>query len=208
MTRNPFSAANLAEEGARVAEVAGQVSKAKPYHANTLFVTAGTNDIVLDNRAVEQLACDFELLLRRVPSEMHIIMTLIPYTSFREHTGNTQEENLILERLAKNGHFDIVDINPELSADGVLKSEYTFDGIHFNGRAYEIWTGKLMRAAGLSHGQRAEKSEAGVSSGITRIIPQRRRHLMRRSASSPHDGRSGGHCQPQPTSGPEHLGWR
>ena len=47
MTRNPFSAANLAEEGARVAEVAGQVSKAKAYHANLLFVTAGTNDIVL-----------------------------------------------------------------------------------------------------------------------------------------------------------------
>jgi lysophospholipase L1-like esterase len=61
-----------------------------------------------------------------------------------------QEANLMLERFSKNGHFDIVDINPELSADGVLKSEYTLDGIHFNGRAYEIWTGKLMRVAGLS----------------------------------------------------------
>jgi mannose-1-phosphate guanylyltransferase/mannose-6-phosphate isomerase len=36
------------------------------------------------------------------------------------------------------------------SDDGVLKSEYTFDGIHFNRRAYEIWTGRLMRVAGLS----------------------------------------------------------
>jgi lysophospholipase L1-like esterase len=150
MTRNPFSAANLAEEGARVVEVAGQVSKANAYHANILFVTAGTNDIILDNRAVEQLACDFELLLRRVPGEMHIIMTSIPYTSFREHTGKIQEANFMLERFSKNWHFDIVDINPELSDNGVLKSEFTFDGIHFNRRGYEIWTGKLMQAAGLS----------------------------------------------------------
>jgi hypothetical protein len=67
MTRNPFSAVNLAEEGARVAEVAGQVSKAKAYHANILFVTAGTNDIVLDNRGVEQLACDFEPFYAEYP---------------------------------------------------------------------------------------------------------------------------------------------
>jgi lysophospholipase L1-like esterase len=56
----------------------------------------------------------------------------------------------MLERLSKSGHFDIVDISPKLSADGVSKSEYTFDGIHFNSRAYEIWTEKLMRVAGLS----------------------------------------------------------
>jgi lysophospholipase L1-like esterase len=160
MTRNPFSVANLAEEGARVAEVAGQVSKAKAYHAKILFVRAGTNDIVLDNRAVEQLACDFELLLRRVPSEMHLVMTFIPYTSFREHTVKIQEANSMLERFSKNGHFDIVDINPELSANGVLKSEYTFDGIHFNGLAYEIWTGKLMRVASLS-AQSASREERG-----------------------------------------------
>jgi hypothetical protein len=94
MTRNPLSAANLAEEGARVAEVASQVSKAKAYHAKILFVTAGTSDIVVDNRAVEQLASAFELLLRRVPSEMHLVMIFIPYTSFREHTVKIQEANL------------------------------------------------------------------------------------------------------------------
>ena len=126
------------------------VSKAKAYHANILFVTAGTNDIVLDNRAIEQLAGDFELLLRRVPSEMHLIMTLIPYTSFWEHTVKIQEANFILERFSKNWRFDMVDINPELSGNGVVKSEYTFDGIHFNRRAYEIWTARLMRVAGLS----------------------------------------------------------
>jgi lysophospholipase L1-like esterase len=160
MTGNPLSAANLAEEGARVAEVAGQVSKAKAYHANILFVTAGTNDIVVDNRTVQQLACDFQLLLRRVPSEMRLIMTFIPYTSFREHTAKIQEANLMLERFSKNGHFDIVDINPELSDDGVLKSEYTSDGIHFNGRAYEIWTDKLVRVAGLS-ARSASRGERG-----------------------------------------------
>ena len=66
----------------------------------------------------------------------------------------------MLERFSKNGHFDIVDINPELSADGVLKSEFTFDGIHFNGLAYEIWTGKLMRVASLS-AQSASREERG-----------------------------------------------
>jgi hypothetical protein len=111
MTHNPLSAANLAEAGASVAEVAGQVSKAKAYHANILFVTAGTNDIVIDNRTVEQLACDFELLLRRVSSEMRLIITLIPYTSFREYTGKIREANLMIERFSKTRHFDIVDIN-------------------------------------------------------------------------------------------------
>ena len=104
---------------------------------------------VAQNRTVEQLACDFELLLRRVSSEMRLIITLIPYTSFREYTGKIREANLMIERFSKIRHFDIVDINSELSAGGVLKPEYTLDGIHFNDRAYEIWTGKLMRVAGL-----------------------------------------------------------
>jgi lysophospholipase L1-like esterase len=149
MTRNPLSAANLAEAGASFAEVAGQVSKAKAYHANILFVTAGTNDIVIENRTVEQLACDLELLIRRVPSEMRLIMTLIPYTSFKEHTVKIREANLMIQQFSEDKRFDIVDINPELSVDGVLKSEYTLDGIHLNGRAYEIWTDELMRVAGL-----------------------------------------------------------
>jgi hypothetical protein len=65
-----------------------------------------------------------------INSEMRLIVTLIPYTSFREHTAKIQEAHLVIEQFSKSKRFDIVDINPERSADGVLKSEYTF---HFDG---------------------------------------------------------------------------
>jgi hypothetical protein len=96
----------------------------------------------------------------------------------------------MLERFSTNGHFDIVDINPELSDDGVLKSEYTSDGIHFNGRAYDICTDKLVRVAGLSarsasredRGQRYQRDHEGHSGegrrqldpAAIRIVPARR----------------------------------
>src|SRR3989440_5065642 len=54
LARNPLSAANLAEDGASINEVAIQVSRARAYDADFLLVMAGTNDI-LYHHGLEQI---------------------------------------------------------------------------------------------------------------------------------------------------------
>jgi hypothetical protein len=59
LARNPFSAANLAQSGASINEVATQIVRARTYHADFLLVMAGTNDILTYHHALEQIACNY-----------------------------------------------------------------------------------------------------------------------------------------------------
>ncbi len=44
------------------------------------------------------------------------------------------------------------DLNPMLSVGGLLKDEFTYDGLHLNGNAYAIWVEELQKALQLPHG--------------------------------------------------------
>src|SRR3977135_2321838 len=85
---NPLSATNLAEFGASINEVAVQVSRARAYHAAFLLVMAGPNTRLTHHHTLEQSAGDYRFLLENAPTEQRLIITLIPYTSFPEHTDN------------------------------------------------------------------------------------------------------------------------
>ena len=132
LARNPLAAVNLAEDGATINQVALQVSKADSYHGEYLVVTAGTNDIVGENRSLPQVLSDFESLIERVPKGMKVVVTLIPYTSFQKHRDAIRSANLGIRSLISNHDGIVVDINPLVSIDGILEARYTTDGVHFN----------------------------------------------------------------------------
>ena len=88
---NPLSATNLAELGAWINDVAVQVSSARAYHAAFLLVMAGTNDLLTYHRPSEQIVCDYRSL--KAPTGQRLIVALIPYTSFPEHTDKIRAVN-------------------------------------------------------------------------------------------------------------------
>jgi lysophospholipase L1-like esterase len=145
LARNPLAAVNLAESGATINEVAVQVRRASAYRADLLLVLAGTNDIVLYNRPVDEIVCAYRLLLGEVPAGRRLVVTLIPNTSFPKDVSNIEAANLEIKRLSEIKGADIIDINPILSKNGILNRNFTHDGIHFNERAYRIWTDQIAK---------------------------------------------------------------
>jgi lysophospholipase L1-like esterase len=145
LARNPLSAANLAEPGASINEVTVQVARAHAYHAEFLLVMAGTNDIVTYHHTLEQIVCNYRFLLDKAPTEQRLIVTLIPYTSFPEYTDDIRAANTEIRKLSERRGADIIDINSRLSRDGTLDKDLTTDGVHFNQRAYQIWSNEILK---------------------------------------------------------------
>jgi lysophospholipase L1-like esterase len=145
LARNPLSAANLAEPGASINEVAIQVMRARAYRADFLLVMAGTNDVILYHHTIEQIVCNYQYLLEKAPAEQRLIVTLIPYTSFPEYTDDIRAANSKIRTLSERKGAYIIDINTHLSTDGILNSSFTTDGVHFNKRAYQIWNNEILK---------------------------------------------------------------
>jgi lysophospholipase L1-like esterase len=146
---NPLAAVNLAKSGATINQVAAQVSTASAYRADFLVVLAGTNDILLYNRPIDEIVCAYRLLLDEVPAGHRLIVTLIPNTSFLKYASNIEAANLEIKRLSEMKGANIIDINPILSTNGILNKGFTQDGIHFNEHAYRIWTDQIARYVNL-----------------------------------------------------------
>jgi lysophospholipase L1-like esterase len=147
---NPLSAATLAEFGASINDVAVQVSSARAYHAAFLLVMAGTNDLLTYHHSLEQIVCDYRSLLDKAPTGPRLIVTLIPYTSLREHTDKIRAVNSEIRILSEHKGADIIDLNSQLSNDGILAKDLTTNGLHLNQRAYQIWGDQILKTYKIS----------------------------------------------------------
>jgi lysophospholipase L1-like esterase len=72
-------------------------------------------------------------------------VTLIPYTSFPEYIDDIRAANSEIRRLSELKGADIIDINIQLSVNGILNKDLTTDGVHFNQRAYQIWSNEIFK---------------------------------------------------------------
>src|SRR5262249_14837963 len=91
-----------------------------------------------------QIVCNYGFLLEKAPTEQRLIVTLIPYTSFAEHTDIIRATNLEIRRLLERRGADIIDLNTYLSTNGILDKTVTTDGVHFNRLAYRIWRNEIL----------------------------------------------------------------
>jgi lysophospholipase L1-like esterase len=145
LARNPFSAVNLAEDGALIDQVALQITRGSGYAAEFLFVTAGTNDIVLFDRSVEQITERFEHLIEIAPDNLKLVVTLIPYVAAVSPTAKIRGANVEIRRLSAKKAAAVVDLNPLVAPDGALSSKFTTDGLHLNNLGYGIWANELRK---------------------------------------------------------------
>lgn len=109
----------------------------------TAFVLAGLNDLEQGASADEVihrlLEIGFELKQGGV--ETVVIQSVLPPSavSLREHLPAIAEINAALEKSAGGGGMIFLDLRPALCRDGVLRREYTIDGIHLNGAGCTEW---------------------------------------------------------------------
>ncbi len=146
LTYNPLALANLAVGGTVTRQIVSQATEASKAAARTVIISAGVNDIVIDNSSVEKIEIDYEVLLRSVGRNQRGVITLVAYTSNPAHTPAIDSLNGRIRMMAEKRGFSVIDLNPMMSAGGVLKPNLTRDGIHFSVAACSIWLQLLTEA--------------------------------------------------------------
>lgn len=148
LTRRPLGVVNLAKGGATIKEIAGQIVQASALFPKWLVIDGGLNDLLFDDAPLAQIICDFEALLRRVPSSARAVVTLLPYVSDKAFAPRIEEANNALAALARARGLDVLDLNLEISETGARKPEMTNDGLHFSKLAAGIWADAVRRRIG------------------------------------------------------------
>jgi lysophospholipase L1-like esterase len=112
------------------------------------FVMAGINDLYTD-APVDEVFRRYTQLLDTLRA--HSITPVIQSTLHVNPKWKRTEEknpqvrmlNAMLQQYAVDHSVTFIDLNALLSADGVLKDEYTTDGVHLTPAAYEVWRDRL-----------------------------------------------------------------
>lgn len=121
-----------------------------------IFINIGTNDIGMPDYSQERLINNYKKILRqikeRLPECEVYLMAYYPVNETAEQQGednchmfdtrnneNIRKANMALENLAKETDCRFIDVNEGLTdEEGRLKKEFTIEGIHMYGNAYQI----------------------------------------------------------------------
>jgi hypothetical protein len=144
LSRRRWAAFNLATGGATIKDIASQIARTRTIRAKYLLINGGLNDLLFDGAPIEQVEYDFKTLLRRIDDHARVVVTLLPYVSDPARAERIDQANAVIRRLAEQRGCAVIDLNPEISLQGVRRPEMTNDGLHFTPLADTIWI-KAMR---------------------------------------------------------------
>ncbi len=72
-----------------------------------------------------------------------VFTTTFPVATNRENAmlinNQIQQLNRLLTKYCKDSNIALIDINPQITINGFLKPELTYDGLHLNAYGYKIW---------------------------------------------------------------------
>jgi lysophospholipase L1-like esterase len=121
------------------------------YNPKICFIEGGINDI----SAGVAIGKTFENLKSVVDTLMaYNIRPVIVYTFYTSDTNYNKSVdilNQLLKNYAQSCHIKTIDLNPEISAHNLIKSEFTTDGIHLKDEAYVIWSKEIEQILSLSN---------------------------------------------------------
>ncbi len=150
LSLRPFAVRNLAESGARLADVAAQLADAREVSARCALIDGGLNDLLGDGAALARIEGDFRALLRQLVPGRKTIFTLMPHVADPAFAERIESVNVLMAKLCAQYGVATLDLNPELSVDGVLRPEMTTDGLHFSPRANAIWIAKAREMISMN----------------------------------------------------------
>lgn len=120
------------------------------WHPKKIFLLIGINDIS-HGFSVDKLAERYAQLVKDIrdqsPETQLYIQSIMPVNnSFKRYKGLIGRENVIpalnkrLREIAEKYQATYIDLWPALQdSKGRLSSNYTFDGLHLNGKGYQEW---------------------------------------------------------------------
>lgn len=106
-----------------------------------VFLMAGINDLSL-GFALEQVIDNYHTMVERLLAEgIQVVVQSTLYVGERLANLNPliRQLNQALRSLCDDHQLYFVDLNQRLAPDGQLASCYSFDDLHLNGAAYQVW---------------------------------------------------------------------
>lgn len=126
--------------------------------ADRAFILIGTNDVNYtqsSERIAKNIVSITAQLASDIPGTELYVISILP----REAPNNAvlAAANVILEQSAADAGYVYLDLaTPMLAADGTLRADLTFDGLHLNVHGYSIWATAL---------------DSCVRNGCTEVVP-------------------------------------
>ncbi len=110
-----------------------------------IFLMCGINDI-LNNRELSQIIEDYQQLLSKILDKNYpIYVQSVLYTSFNQDiNAKVSILNDWLSAWCLKENITYINLNQYLAPHKQLKSNFTYDGVHLTGEAYQIWSDVLL----------------------------------------------------------------
>ncbi|MGE5437534.1 MAG: GDSL-type esterase/lipase family protein [Syntrophothermus sp.] len=109
-----------------------------------VFIMGGINDIY-NRYPIQDIFKNYTYLISLLKTrDINIVVQSTLYVNPKwkyAEERNKEVENLnnLLESYCKNNNIEFIDLNKKLSKNKVLNIDYTYDGLHLNGKGYKIW---------------------------------------------------------------------
>jgi hypothetical protein len=145
LSGRPFGVLSVAKGGATLREIAVQLADVQAIEAKWIVIDGGLNDLLTDDANIAQIERDFRLLLRRINPARKAIFTLMPHVADPAWAARINSVNERVAELCAQRGVVALDLNPELSLNGVRRPEMTDDGLHFTSRANAAWVEATRR---------------------------------------------------------------
>lgn len=133
-----FKVINLAKGGARLADIAGQLERAQRNGARRFIIDGGLNDL-LSAAPIRDIERDFRGVLQVLDPGASAIFTLMPYVAQKDAASRIDAANAMMTELCRDRGVVALDLNPQVSLNGVRRAEMSDDGLHFTPRANAVW---------------------------------------------------------------------
>jgi lysophospholipase L1-like esterase len=140
---------NLAGNGYLTYQVKAQMTRGvSDYHPKKIYIACGVNDafaVIAGRTTVQQSALDLRELIQNTDG---ILILTLPMPT------RSLEVNSILKELKSayteqaSGKAIVVDLWPQLcDLEGLLKRDFTVDGVHLSPKGYIRWQSELEQVA-------------------------------------------------------------
>lgn len=113
-----------------------------------VFIMIGVNDI-MRGKSENEVFENYKKIIKFFEEKnikVHIQSTLyIGETRKQNFNPKIEKLNEKLKDFAQNNNIDFIDLNPIFAPNKVLKSEFTTDDLHLNGKAYTLWVKEIEK---------------------------------------------------------------
>lgn len=148
-----FHNASLQNRGIMGDVAAGVLQRLKPVtdsHPKKIVIELGINDLLMQVPE-DSLLKNYERIIKELritcPHSKIYVQSVLPISATKLFPGVNASQinervasvNTALIALAKAQDATYIDLYSHFATDHALNDEYTFDGLHLNGRAYLLW---------------------------------------------------------------------